>query len=146
MPQGSCVCGAVWFEFDSDGVIATVACFCTNCRKVSGSQFGVYLQVRHGSFRWLLGEDNVAAYESSPGNKRGFCKTCGCVAPIATYYGAVRIPGGALDADPGIVPDTVIFEQSKAEWCTCDRASHRFMDSGPPEFWSEVLGKLHGSG
>jgi hypothetical protein len=109
MAKGSCLCGAIAFEFDSAGVVVSIGCFCTNCRKVSGSQYGVYLQVKPASFRWLSGEDHVVAYESSPGNHRGFCRTCGCVAPLLTGYGAVRVPGGALDDDPGIVPDFILF-------------------------------------
>ena len=124
----------------------SVGCFCTNCRKVSGSQHGVYLQVRRDSFRWLSGEGNVVAYESSPGNSRAFCRTCGSVAPIATAYGAVRIPGGALDDDPGVVPEAILFAASRAAWCTADQASHVFVDAGPPEFWSGVVRRLLADG
>jgi len=144
MARGSCLCGAIVFELDRDGVIVTVGCYCTNCRKVSGSQYGVYLQVRRDSFRWLSGEDQVVGYESSPGNRRGFCRTCGCVAPIQTSYGAVRVPGGALEDDPGVVPDVILYERSKAGWCAADRASQTFADSGPTEFWGPVVRKLLG--
>ena len=88
MVKGSCLCGTVAFEVDPAGVVAVVGCYCVPCRKVSGSQYGVYYQVRRGAFRWLSGEDGVAAFESSPGNLRGHCQTCGCTAPIATAYGA----------------------------------------------------------
>ena len=146
MAKGSCLCGAVAFEIDDAGVVVSVGCYCANCRKVSGSQYGVYLQVRPASFRWLSGEDHVATYESSPGNQRGFCRTCGAVAPVATAYGAVRVPGGALDDDPGVVPDVVLFDVSKAGWCTADAASRRFADVGPADFWGTVVRKLHGMG
>jgi hypothetical protein len=142
--KGSCLCGAVRFEIDNDGVVLSVGCFCTNCRKVSGSQFGVYLQVKHANFRWIAGEDNTAAFESSPGNKRAFCKTCGCVAPIATSYGAVRVPGGSLDEDPAIVPGVILFERSRAPWCTADAAETTFSDAGPAEYWSGVIRRLYG--
>jgi len=36
MARGSCLCGAVVFEIDAAGVVVSVACHCTNCRKVSG--------------------------------------------------------------------------------------------------------------
>ena len=144
MAKGSCLCGAIAFEIDNAGVVASVGCFCTNCRKVSGTQFGVYLQVRPGSFRWLSGEDHTVAYESSPGNQRAFCRTCGCVAPIRTSYGAVRVPGGALDDDPVHAPDVVIFSRSKAEWLTTNAASQTFADAGPPEFWGGMIRRLYG--
>src|SRR5262245_46036623 len=97
MARGTCLCGATGFEFDHSGVVLAVACYCNNCRKVSGGSHGVYFQVKPQNFRWLWGDDNVGAHESSPGNKRAFCKSCGCVAPVATKYGPIRVPGGALD-------------------------------------------------
>ena len=122
MAKGSCLCGAIAFELDDAGVALSVACFCTNCRKVSGSLYGVYLQVRPESFRWLSGADQVATYESMPGNQRGFCRRCGCVAPIATNQGVIRVPGGALDEDPGRTVDTLVFKHSKARWCVVAEA------------------------
>jgi len=142
MARGSCLCGAVAFEIDDAGVVVSVACYCTNCRKVSGGQYGVYLQVRRDSFRWLAGEDRVAAYESSPGNTRAFCPMCGSIAPCHTAYGAVRVPGGALDDDPGIVPEVVLFSRSKAGWCAADAAPRVFEDTGPPAFWGGVMQRL----
>ena len=144
MAKGSCLCGAIAFEIDNEGIVLSVGCFCTNCRKVSGGQYGVYLQVRHDSFRWLTGADQTVAYESSPGNKRAFCRTCGSVAPIATAYGAIRVPGGALDEDPDHSPDVVLFSKSKVQWCTADAAHRTFPDAGPPEFWGGVIRRLFG--
>ena len=144
MVRGSCLCGRVVFEIDEAGIGAVIGCYCVNCRKVSGAQFGVYLQVRPRAFRWLAGEDEVVTFESSPGNLRGRCRTCGCVAPITTSYGAVRVPGGALDEDPGVAPDVVLFETSMAGWCGPETASRRFEDSGPPEFWRAMVVRLLG--
>ena len=111
--------------------------------RCSGSQSGVYLQVKPQSFRWLAGDDNVAAYESSPGNKRGFCRTCGCVVPVQTNYGAVRVPAGAMDTDPGVKPDAVLYSSSRAGWCANDAPEHSFADAGPQAFWNKALMRLH---
>jgi hypothetical protein len=144
MAKGSCLCGAIAFEIDDAGVVASVACYCVNCRKVAGSQFGVYLQVKPSAFRWLSGDERVASYESSPGNQRAFCATCGSIVPIRTSYGAVRVPGGALDEDPGVRPDIVLFADSAPAWCAVEVASRRFADTGPPELWGEVMRRLFG--
>ena len=146
MAKGSCLCGAVTFEIDNAGVVVSIACFCTNCRKVSGTQHGTYLQVKRDGFSWISGEDHTVAYESSPGNKRAFCRTCGSVAPIRTSYGAVRVPGGALDDDPGIVPGVVLFADSEAGWCAADAARQRFADMGPAAFWRDIATRLYGTG
>jgi len=63
---------------------------------------------------------------------------------LRTSYGAVRVPGGALDDDPGIVPEVVLFSASKAGWCTVDAARQTFPDAGPPAFWGDVVRKLLG--
>jgi hypothetical protein len=142
MATGSCLCGRVAFEIDAAGVEGVVGCYCVNCRKVSGAQAGVYLQVRAADFRWVAGEDAVVAFESSPGNLRGHCGVCGCVAPIATSYSAVRVPGGALDEDPGLVPDVVLFQTRKAPWCDLASAKLRFDDAGPADFWRALIVRL----
>jgi hypothetical protein len=144
--KGSCLCGAIAFEFDNDGSVVAVSCSCSNCRKVSGSQYGVYLQVKLTSFRWLAGADHVATYESSPGNHRGFCRRCGSVAPVRTSYGAIRVPGGSLDEDPGIAPEAWLYSGGTVVWCEAEQAKQRFADSGPQAFWGTVIRRLHGIG
>src|SRR5262249_46524777 len=146
MTPGSCLCGAVAFEIDPAGIVISVGCFCTNCRKVSGSDHGVYLQGRPDGFKWIKGEAQGASHEASPeaspGNRRGFCRICGAVAPIATAYGAMRVPGGALDDDPGVRPDVTLFNTSRAEWCSVETPTNAFADAGPQSFWAGVIGQL----
>jgi hypothetical protein len=144
MARGSCLCGDIVFDIDKAGVMAVVACHCVNCRKVSGAQYGVYLQVRPSGFRWISGADKIETYESSPGNRRGRCRTCGSIAPIDTYYGVVRVPGGALDEDPGVGPEVVLYERSRAGWCGLETATHHFEDMGPPDFWQAMTARLFG--
>jgi hypothetical protein len=141
--KGSCLCGAIRFEVDEAGIVLGVSCFCTKCRKVSGTQNGVYFQVKRRAFRWICGDDAVGRYESSPGNHRAFCKTCGSIAPIETYYGAVRVPGGAFDEDPAVKAQVNLFAADKAAWCDIDAAARNFDDSGPEDFWRGVIVQLH---
>jgi hypothetical protein len=56
------------------------------------------------------------------------------------------VPGGALDEDPGVVPEVMLFAGSKASWCTAGEARQTFPDAGPPEFWGGVVRRLHGRG
>jgi len=142
--KGSCLCGSIAFELDPAGIVASVGCYCANCRKVSGAEGGVYLQVKRGAFRWTAGEEGVGAYESSPGNQRGFCRHCGCVAPIATAYGAVRVPAGALDEDPKLEASVTIFAASRAPWCDPGVGALRYDDVGPPDYWRQMVMRLHG--
>ena len=68
------------------------------------------------NFEWVQGEEAVTFYESSPGNRKGFCRVCG--SPILSkfddhpnYFG---LPLGALDDDPRIRPKLHTHVASKA--------------------------------
>jgi hypothetical protein len=66
----------------------------------------------------MQGEDLMTYFESSPGNRRGFCRVCG--SPILTKFdndGSVySVPFGALDDDPGVQPQLHAYVASKAPW------------------------------
>ena len=69
-------------------------------------------------FRWVQGEDLVSYYESSPGNRRGFCRVCG--SPLLSRFdrdpSSYGLPFGALDDDPGVKPKLHVFVAYKAPW------------------------------
>ena len=87
-------------------------------------------RVAAADFRFLVGEELVSFYESTPGTHRGFCKVCG--APVLVKFdehsrsaqtdpGAVALYGVALatlDDDPGVCPDARAFIVDKAPWFT----------------------------
>jgi hypothetical protein len=70
--------------------------------------------------RFVAGEDLLTFYESSPGNRRGFCRICG--SPILTKFDSdhtvLSLPLGTLDDDPGIRPQLHVYVASKAPWFT----------------------------
>jgi hypothetical protein len=74
MHKGSCLCGAVTFQVESD-LRGPDACHCTTCRKHSGHYF-VSTDVAASAVT-IHGEDNVSWYQSSEKVRRGFCSTCG---------------------------------------------------------------------
>ncbi len=72
--RGACLCGAV--RFSTHGKIGRItACHCSQCRKQSGH----YWAATHVLEDELVieGGENLTWYVSTPGYKRGFCKTCG---------------------------------------------------------------------
>jgi hypothetical protein len=76
MLNGSCLCGDVAYEVDSDpGPI--VHCHCATCRKTHGSAFSTVTNVPRDRFRWIKGESLLRGFESSPGKTRYFCSQCG---------------------------------------------------------------------
>jgi hypothetical protein len=90
------------------------------CRKAHGSAFRSRARVRAADFRWIAGEELLTFFESSPGNRRGFCRVCG--SPILSKYdwdtSVLGLPLGALDDDPGVRPQMHVYVASKAPWFT----------------------------
>jgi hypothetical protein len=113
------LCGGVKYTINGR-LLGALNCHCSMCRKAHGSAFRSRATVTATDFEWVKGEELVTFYESSPGNRRGFCRVCG--SPILSkfdahpnYYG---LSLGALDDDPGIRPKLHIHVASKASWFT----------------------------
>ena len=71
--RGSCHCGAIRFEIDTELMQAT-RCNCSLCSKKNALMH----RVPPERFRLLAGEDNLALYQWNTGAaKHYFCKTCG---------------------------------------------------------------------
>ena len=115
MIKGSCACGRVRFEIEA--ARSMTYCHCVNCRKLTAASVATYVHVENDKFRWLAGEDNINAYESSPGSLRKFCRTCSSMVPSqAPYLTTMSIPAGLFDDDPGVRPRLHVFTSSKAPW------------------------------
>jgi hypothetical protein len=116
MTEGRCLCGAVRYEIDPP-LQYMVNCHCSMCRKHHGSSFATVVTLPPTQFRWVSGEANVGTYASSEIATRAFCKVCGSVAPVLSpKLGAMIVPAGNLDGDPGLRPQVHIFTGSKAPW------------------------------
>jgi hypothetical protein len=123
MIHGSCLCGAIRFEFSKPAGPFEL-CHCTRCRKVTGSAFFAGLYVRGEDFRFVQGQDLVTTYEAPilrepPPYRAQFCSRCGSPVPpqtVRSRTGLLEIPAGLLDDDPGMKPDKHIFIEHNARW------------------------------
>jgi hypothetical protein len=131
--RGSCLCGGVRYEIDPP-LGPALHCHCSMCRKAQGSAFRSRAAVRRASFRFVAGEDLLTRYESSPGTRRCFCRTCG--SPIASFFAdapdVIGLPLGALDDDPGVRPALHVHVASKAPWYEITDALPRYA-TGPDD-------------
>lgn len=116
MNQGSCLCGAVRYEFEGE-IGPVMMCHCRPCRKANGSAFNAATGVRTEDFRLLSGQEALAEFSSSPGVYRVFCGKCG--SPLYSRRDAMpellRLRVGTLDT-PVPEPSAHIFVSEKAEW------------------------------
>ena len=115
---GSCLCGAVAYEYDGTPD-RMLNCHCTRCRRATGAAHSTLLFVPTDAFRWIDGEGEVITYEIPDAVVMGsaFCRTCGSQMPRELGdRGVLLIAAGSLDTDPGVRPACHIFVGSKAEW------------------------------
>jgi hypothetical protein len=121
MIRGSCLCGAVKFE------ISAIAgpfelCHCSRCRKVTGSAFLPYVNVRREHLRFVQGIDRITTYdapirEAPPAYRACFCSRCGSPVPDPhATSDLLDVPAGSLDDDPGLRPQRHIYVDTKAAW------------------------------
>lgn len=83
--RGRCLCGACRFELV--GKQNWVGhCHCDSCRRATASPITTWIGQEDG--RWRFTGAEPARYESTPGNVRGFCSTCG--SPF--YFKSERFP------------------------------------------------------
>ncbi len=115
---GSCLCGAVAFEYEGEPKMM-MNCHCSRCRRAKSAAHASNVFFAPQALRWVKGEDRIVSY-ALPGAQRfgnAFCGICG--SPVARQSpGAplVNVPAGALDDDPGIRARAHIYVASKAPW------------------------------
>lgn len=117
MYKGGCLCGKVRFTI-SGPVENIVHCHCSRCRRSQGSAFATNGNVNAADFKLLSGSELLTAYESTPGQKKYFCKVCG--SPIMSKSvqtpDKIRLRIGTIESDIEERPTAHIFVTSKANW------------------------------
>ncbi len=129
--SGRCLCGAV--RFAVSGKLGPVThCYCGTCRRAQGGAGTTAAPVRRKYFELLAGAASVAEYESSPGKRRCFCRTCG--SPLWSRRedmpDVLRLRLGALDGDPGRRPAAHVWVSEKAPWVEITDALPRSATDG----------------
>ena len=132
---GSCLCGAVRYELDGPPQDAG-NCHCSMCRKAHGSAFATYATLEARTFRWLVGEEYLAVYDSSPSSGRIFCKQCGSSLGTTEHGKIESIALGTVDGDPGVTPRSHIFMGSKAPWYEVTDDLPQFEAMPPGDGWA----------
>lgn len=86
--NGSCHCGAVKFEFESDAISSGIKCNCSICRRKGAVMTPFSLSSE--DLKISIEEDALATYEFASGvAKHHFCRFCG----IYPFHQTLRQPG-----------------------------------------------------
>ena len=118
---GGCLCGNVRYEL-LEGAKSIEHCHCSMCRRAHGALFASGGVFNHSAVRITQGEGNLQSYESSAGNYRQFCQTCGCHLfmtvdhiPHEIYVWVASLDEGAHPGHPAD-KEAHILIGSKASW------------------------------
>jgi hypothetical protein len=114
---GTCVCGRVRYELDTEPKI-TVACHRSLCRKATGSAFATWTLVPTDHFRWTAGSEEIREFRSSDHGRRMFCGNCGTTLGNLTTHRAafMHLAAGTLDRAPALRIKFHAYVGSKASW------------------------------
>jgi hypothetical protein len=116
--RGSCLCGSVTYEVTAP-YLRFAHCYCSRCRKATGSAHATNLYVALENFRWTSGEELTVRYDLPSARRFAttFCRVCGSPLPHHTRSrSAVVVPAGSLDVEPSLRPQVRIFWSSRAGW------------------------------
>jgi hypothetical protein len=120
---GGCLCGSVRYEYRGE-VGPAGYCHCADCRRVSGSAFGVSVRVKAAGFRVTSGilKGYTKTGDSGRPVTRFFCPDCG--SPIYTapplHPDTYFIKAGSLDDPSLVVPNREAWTRSRVGWAEID--------------------------
>jgi hypothetical protein len=114
--HGRCLCGAVRFTFDPEGVVDASHCHCDSCRRTCSAPMTTTLSVRDTAWRWI--GEVPKDYRSSPGVVRMFCGTCG--SPVAyrtdAFPGETGFYAASLEDPADFTPEGHSFWSERLPW------------------------------
>jgi hypothetical protein len=132
--NGSCLCGGVAFQVTTPFSVVH-NCHCSRCRKARAAAHTTNGFTPADGVRPLRGEDLLVRYKVPDARyfTHVFCRTCGSGLPRFTEgSGAISVPFGALDNDPGRGADDHIFTAYKAPWYAIADDLPQFPERPPP--------------
>lgn len=105
---GGCHCGAIRFKATVDPYWVG-ACYCVDCRKISGSPYTVFAGYKSGDI--VLMQGTPKSYASSEDVRRSFCEKCG--SPFSYIY---KSKPDELFIPVGVFNDPTSFRLQKHIW------------------------------
>ncbi|AHL75594.1 aldehyde-activating protein [Stutzerimonas stutzeri] len=115
--RGSCLCRRVTYEINGP-LTDVLNCHCSMCRKLHAAAFRTRARIASRDWKTLSGVESIKFYESSSGEHKAFCSTCGSslFTRFDAYPEVLGFPLGTLDTDPGVKPTRNVYVANKAPW------------------------------
>lgn len=115
---GSCMCNSIAYEITGEP-LRTAHCHCSRCRRGRSAAHASNLFYKIDAIRFTRMDAPITDYKVPEAKyfAMAFCSKCGsAVARLSPERGAVVVPAGSLDTDPGVRPEMHIYVANKASW------------------------------
>jgi hypothetical protein len=117
MLKGSCLCGAINYEY-LGSINDVVICHCDQCKRAQGTPFVTNAPLSLDKFAFTKGTEVLKEFLSSPNKRRVFCGNCG-----SPFYSqrldmpeTIRLRLGTITEGHIPPPSYEIYCDSKAQW------------------------------
>jgi hypothetical protein len=122
--KGSCLCNAVRYEIRPP-FMRFYHCYCSRCRKATGTARGTNIAVALRQFKWISGEDLIHRYDLPEARSfsTAVCTRCNCPVPKPTRAREhMIVPSGSLDDPPPTGPSAHRQWESRVSWAAIDES------------------------
>ena len=122
--RGSCLCKAVRYEV-SPPFIRFTHCYCSRCRKATGTVRATNIAVSPEQFRLISGEELIHRYDLPEARSfsTAVCTRCNSPVPRPTRNREhIIVPSGSLDDMPPGGPTAHRQWGSRVGWATIDES------------------------
>ena len=141
--EGGCLCGAVRYGIATQPVLVG-NCYCTDCRKSSGTTHCTHAVVPEGAFS-VTGSIKVHDRPADSGNivSRGFCPECGSaiLSHNNAMPGMVFVRVSSLDDPDAVEPQMTVYASRAPAWAMLDRTRpvlDEMPEGGPQRVMAEL--------
>lgn len=142
MYQGSCLCGSIKYELESD-LKAVVNCHCGYCSKAHGAAFTTLLFTPLANLTITQGKELLKSYHVENLNAdRCFCSECGTrLFNSLPSSGRANVVVATLTTDETVRPLAHVNTESKCSWFEINDDLPQFSSSPGPDEFKELLSK-----
>ncbi len=113
----TCCCGQTSIEVEGEPRIHAV-CHCNNCKKRTGSVFGVSAYFSDTQVRNKHGETAIYKINTATQQERHFCRSCGTTLywKTSSLPGLTGVAGGCFADNPLSEPTLTASNEKKCAW------------------------------
>lgn len=113
----TCCCESISIIIEGTPYINAV-CHCENCKKRTGSAFGISVYFKSEQVVEIHGNTEVYKIDNETNQERHFCKQCGTTLHwyTSSLPGYIGIAGGCFNAMPFPEPMYTLSNQNKCSW------------------------------